>query len=222
MSLKYKESKFSVLVKHNKNFLILSAFDGHIILTDLTCQKEFIAYYNYFENIFNSFLDIVNFFLNFKTYEINVQNAIYSINNDVFLWLPLIKNNEKVVCFQQIENQATSFEIEFTLDIFFEFIKSFSSCILSCLILNPHQKLALQSLFTDLFDWNQVQSEYFNEKYVISYFLKIKQDFLLDIDVSDIISLFKNYLSLFLILKKTNSLTLITIQLAENEASQNS
>lgn len=105
------------------------------------------------------------------------------------------------------------FKISLSFEDFMYFLKCFTSCILQSLTLSEHEKLIFEIILSSSsFDWGQFK-ETFNVDYLIFQLIKNKTVYSLNFDVSKIISLFKIYSPLLLVLHKTNNLILINILL---------
>lgn len=216
-----KESNFSLLIKNNseENFEIL-AFDGYILIHNLDRKSNLKINFTHFELFYQAFIVIIDFFLNNRDFTLNELSYILETSSFHYAWLPSMNEQGiKTASLIVIDKlKATNeFEIHFDSENFLCFLKSFSSCILSCLLLKIDEKLIFNTFFHNEFDWNEFKSNTFNETYLLTYVMKQKTQFNLQVDISNILFSFKVYYPLLLILHQTNELLLLDF----NEASHN-
>lgn len=205
---------FSLLLKAKMKAYMLQSFLGHVSICDLRDNERLMIPFTFYEIFYENLLSIIEYFLGTQNFKDDT-NTIFIYEHKIIAWTPTIQNDEKNVKFSRTNEQnVIDFEMILNFDYFFNFLKGFTSSILPTLNLSESQKLFFQTLFFDDFDWSLIETNKDSniiDRQLLIQFTKIKQDYSLIIDLSDMFQIFKFYLPLMLLLKKANGLMLLEL-----------
>lgn len=217
-----EKRNFSLLLKtESTEVFAIHAYDGYVELYNLSSLLKLKIKFENYEIFFYGFIEIINYFLDNKQFDVNTDYVIKNDSVHTISWNPTLLNNSiKAIALKSVRNcdQFVSFKMVFKLECFLNLVQSFSSCILPSLLLTDHEKLIFQIMLSSSFNWALFNEQSFNQDYFIVFVSEQKQKFSLNIDISNIFSMFKMYYPLLLLLQKTNGLILINLDDSQSES----
>lgn len=205
------EAKFRLMCKCNSefNFMFL-AYDGFLLIKNLEKDVSLNINFSNYELFNDHFVQMLDYFLGNKSFGENQTEIIILENSSsIYFWKPLVQNEKMIQIHKSFKSNChLNFTIELNVDDFFSFLKCFSCSIIPTLLLQPDEKLIFNTFFYSSFEWNKFQILTFDETYLIDYIIHYKNHLELQIDVSNIVSLFKVYFPILEIIKKANGFIL--------------